>query len=122
MTDLSVHDGPILVFTMLRSSRSRWAEIRSRPLDVQRSRVARGDIVVIPTGSAFLFSLPPDVFELIGELRVPGSSLAATMNTSVGAGFYADAWGPLPYTLGRAPGELYLLFGATEPWEFRRHP
>lgn len=37
----------------------------------------------------------------------------ATMDPSVGAGFYASVWGPLPFAFGRAAPERY------EVWEAR---
>jgi hypothetical protein len=34
----------------------------------------------------------------------------ATMNLQVGAGFYADVFGPLPFAFGRVPPERFTVY------------
>jgi hypothetical protein len=38
-------------------------------------------------------------------LTFPGPSLLATWNETMGAGFYASLWGPLPFVFGHVPPE-----------------
>jgi len=33
----------------------------------------------------------------------------ATLSPRLGAGFYVDEWGPLPFAFGRVPPERYVL-------------
>ena len=70
----------------------------------------RGDIIIIPTNNTNLHPLPEglavqnEIFE-IDLLRWVG-----TMNFPLGAGFYTDIWGPLPFATGTVEPEQYLVF------------
>jgi len=69
-----------------------------------------GDIIIIPTNNTNLHPLPEglaiqnEIFE-IGLLRWVG-----TMNYPLGAGFYTDIWGPLPFAIGTVGPEQYFIF------------
>jgi hypothetical protein len=73
--------------------------------------IASGDILVIPENNCFTFPLGDSVNETILEImRLPLETMATTMNRDIGAGFYLDLWGPLPYALSlRLPPERYNI-------------
>src|SRR5208282_579672 len=82
------------------------------PWDLESSVVNPGDRLAIPHNNSNL--LPPDPREVAMRetLTVPGPSLLATWNETIGAGFYASVWGPLPFVFGRVPPEgvtVYVL-------------
>lgn len=45
----------------------------------------------------------------IGEVVVPGPRWLTTWNPETGAGFYAAAFGPLPFAFGRVPPEIVTI-------------
>jgi hypothetical protein len=81
----------------------------ARPLDWRRSRLAPGDRVAIPVDNANVVALPADAV-VHREIRdLPVLPFLATLNPRVGAGFYAEEWGPLPFAFGRIPPDRYVL-------------
>jgi hypothetical protein len=54
MTDLAVHDGPIRPFTTVRSSRSRWPEIRTKTI------IAGENLIAVDWVGAKKMGLDPD--------------------------------------------------------------
>jgi 4-amino-4-deoxy-L-arabinose transferase-like glycosyltransferase len=78
-----------------------------KAIDVKGSRLAPGDLVVIPNNNTNLFPIRPEWFLRIARSEQPGCRWLATMNPVVGAGFYADVWGPLPFAVGSVPPEYY---------------
>jgi 4-amino-4-deoxy-L-arabinose transferase-like glycosyltransferase len=81
----------------------------ARALDWRRSRLAAGDRVAIPVDNANVVALPADAV-VHREIRdLPVLPFLATLNPRVGAGFYAEEWGPLPFAFGRIPPDRYVL-------------
>ena len=88
----------------------RYMEARgASPLDVQRSRLAAGDRIVIPDNGSNLFPLQPDAVAPRAETDLAPFPLLTTLSPYLGAGFYIDVWGPLPFAFGRVPPERYLV-------------
>jgi hypothetical protein len=81
-----------------------------RAIDVNKSRFAPNDIVVVPANNTNLFPMPPEWSKFISTIEVPSSGWITTMHTQLGAGFYADVWGPLPFAVGDVPPERYDIF------------
>ena len=54
---------------------------------------------------------------LVSRIDVPILAPVATVQPIVGAGFYSDSWGPLPFAIGRVPPERYFLFEILRPGE-----
>jgi len=79
-------------------------------LDVKRSDLKPGDALAVPSNNTNLF--PPDSrkTDLVEIYRVPGPWLLATCNDTMGAGFYASVWGPLPFAFGRVPPETVSVY------------
>ncbi len=82
------------------------------PLDLQSSAPKHGEIVVIPQNNSGAMPLRDGVAEPAGRIEVGGPRHLATMSHAIGAGFYADVWGPLPFAVGSVPPEMYYLFRA----------
>lgn len=70
----------------------------------------RGDIIIIPTNNTNLHSLPEEVAVRNEIFEVDLLRWAGTMNFPLGAGFYTDIWGPLPFVIGTVETEQYLVF------------
>ena len=81
----------------------------AQALDWRRSRLSRGDRVAIPIDNANVVALPGDAVVHRAVLDVPVHPFLATMSPPLGAGFYVDDWGPLPFAFGRVPPERYVL-------------
>jgi hypothetical protein len=85
------------------------------PLDMKDSVVAPGERLAIPRNNSNLLPfdrfLPPSQEAIRREvLMVPGPAWLATCNGTVGAGFYASVWGPLPFVFGRVPPESVAVY------------
>jgi hypothetical protein len=66
--------------------------------------------MVLALNSTVLFPLKQDNLRLAERfIATPWKGLA-TMNRAMGAGYYWDQFGPLPYAVGRAPPDEYLVF------------
>jgi 4-amino-4-deoxy-L-arabinose transferase-like glycosyltransferase len=87
-----------------------YMEARGTPaFDWRRSLLSAGDRVAIPLGNANVLVPPADAFVHRDELDVAVLPFLATLNARVGAGFYVDDWGPLPFAFGRVPPERYVV-------------
>jgi 4-amino-4-deoxy-L-arabinose transferase-like glycosyltransferase len=81
-----------------------------KAVDMRKFRFYRGDIMVIPSNNTNLFYVPEQYINLVQTITLPSFPWLATMNSTVGAGFYADIWGPLPFAIGKVPPEKYDVF------------
>jgi 4-amino-4-deoxy-L-arabinose transferase-like glycosyltransferase len=88
-------------------------ELGARALDQHRSIVANGDLLVMPAPNTDLFGVP-DWARMIDAIRVPASRWLVTMNRDMGAGFYADAYGPLPFVIGSVPPSRFTVYQAAQ--------
>ena len=81
-----------------------------RPFDYRGSDVSRGDIVIVPTNNTNTSRPAEGAVRLDHTVELESSRWLATMNPSVGAGFYAEIWGPLPFAVGTVTPERYHAF------------
>jgi hypothetical protein len=83
----------------------------ARPLDV-RSTAAdkRGDIFVVPGNNTCVFWPRREKVLLREIIEVPAGAGLTTMNPEIGAGFYADVFGLLPFSVGAVPLGRYHVF------------
>jgi hypothetical protein len=86
------------------------ANYGGKALDFIRSSPIGGDIIVIPVNNANVAPLPEDRTFLLVVFEFIPCRWLSTMNTSTGAGFYTDMWGPLPFAFGRVPAEEYHIY------------
>lgn len=90
-----------------------------KAIDVQGSSLSPGDHVAIPFNNTSLYQLPENSVPQTGSIQRSPFPFLSTMNFLVGAGFYADVWGPLPFVIGKIPPEKYLLYTVSAPLEIR---
>jgi len=81
-----------------------------KAIDVQKTRAMTGDFLVVPDNNTNVYAPPKESASLVETLEVPSSRWIATMRRDLGAGFYADEWGPLPFVVGKVPPERYQIF------------
>jgi hypothetical protein len=87
----------------------------ARPVDIGRSQPQPGDVVVIPSNNAWPIVPKDEIIGPTAQLRYHVFPWLVTVNHRMHAGFYADAAGPLPFTFGRAPEEIYGLITIVGP-------
>jgi len=85
-------------------------------LDLEHSEINAGDYMASPMNNVFV--LPPDPQKvkatILDVFTIPGPHLLATLNETIGAGFYGSILGPLPFAFGRVPPERVFVV-ALEP-------
>jgi hypothetical protein len=85
-------------------------------MDRSRLECNPGDIVAIPMTNNYGNCLfPGDLIEHEATIIVPASRWLATMHMLMGAGYYANRIGPLPFAFGPVTIEEYQLFRVREP-------
>ena len=87
------------------------------PLDMKSSMLYTGEQLVVPSNSPNVASFSKDV-SLQTVLQTTPRTFVTTMDRAVGAGFYASAWGPLPFAFGQPRPERYELFTVTRGIRF----
>jgi len=83
----------------------------AKAIDYHATRFFPGDIIVVPERSSNVSPAPADRTRLLETIEIPGRGWVSTMR--LGAGFYSDAFGLLPFTLGRVPSERYKIYEGT---------
>jgi 4-amino-4-deoxy-L-arabinose transferase-like glycosyltransferase len=86
--------------------------LNSQAVDFEKTgKINPGDILVIPANNTVnLRSVPEEAASPLPELKFNEGRWLTTMDPSVGAGFYTDLWGPLPYAFGTVTPERYALY------------
>jgi 4-amino-4-deoxy-L-arabinose transferase-like glycosyltransferase len=84
-------------------------QMGAKPVDVKEFRAAVGDVVAVPTTNTNLFEMPASS-PLKESFDVTSTPWIATMNYPLGAGFYADVFGPLPFVVGPVAPERFTIF------------
>lgn len=82
------------------------------PVDFKHPALRPGQMVALPANNTNIKPLDQNNAVLLGTVTVPVPSPLATWDPSIGAGFYASVWGPLPFAFGKVPPgqvSLYLL-------------
>ena len=82
----------------------------AKALDYKKSTLNKDDIVIIPSNNSNLRLLPKDKFQQIEVLSLMPCRWLATLHKSLGAGFYWDAKGPLPFVFGVTAPEQYFVY------------
>ncbi|MHC4395009.1 MAG: ArnT family glycosyltransferase [Planctomycetota bacterium] len=82
------------------------------PVDFLRFRPAAGDIIVKPSTNTNtnVRPVPESKVYLRHSFEITPCRWLATLNASVGAGFYADVWGPLPFAVGHVAPQEYHIY------------
>jgi hypothetical protein len=79
-------------------------------IDIRRTSLVKGDLVVVPFNNTNIFPLSKEVFFLSGRMELPLFPGLAVMDSAAGAGFYTSLWGPLPFAFGAVPDEKYYIY------------
>jgi 4-amino-4-deoxy-L-arabinose transferase-like glycosyltransferase len=80
-----------------------------RPFDSKQPAVRPGDLIVLPFNNTNLVAIRPETVERLFILELPVLPWVSTMNQAMGAGFYSDKRGPLPFAFGSVPVEKYYI-------------
>jgi 4-amino-4-deoxy-L-arabinose transferase-like glycosyltransferase len=87
-----------------------YAEAKGlRTYDSTRSQLQPGDLMVLPFNNTNLIPIPKEKAERLTILELPVLPWLATVSKPVGAGFYMDILGPLPFAFGAVPPEKYYI-------------
>jgi hypothetical protein len=84
-----------------------------RPFHYQSFHFIDGDLLVIPgnnTNASSPQSVPFESVEVEYSLKFPVNIGVTTTSPTLGAGFYSDVLGPVPYLFGPVPPEEYTIF------------
>ncbi|MCZ7648372.1 MAG: glycosyltransferase family 39 protein [Planctomycetota bacterium] len=90
----------------------------ARPVDRGGSTLAPGDVLVVPKHNASVYAPPEAGARLIQVLEVPVSSGVSVASTRLGAGFYSDVWGALPFAFGATDPDVYEVYQLEEEVKF----
>jgi len=85
------------------------------PVDFKSSPLASGDIVAVPSNNTNLLPPSPQKSKLLDTFTANRFAVAATMDQSIGAGFYSSVWGPLPFAFGRPAPEQVMVYELKSP-------
>jgi hypothetical protein len=80
-----------------------------QPVDFSTYHFLAGNAYVLPENNTNLANLPAKFIASRQEFDVAMKTRATTMRLEMGAGFYSDLSGPLPYAFGPVPPERYFL-------------
>jgi hypothetical protein len=78
----------------------------AQPL-IMSGSFAPGALLVTPENTTNTLPIAPQFVGAEQILQIEPRAYASTM--ALGGGFYSSAWGPLPFSFGKAPRERYLL-------------
>ena len=94
------------------------------PIDVERSALAPGDIVVVPWNNYEFFPLPAGSVALVEVLEYGSDSWmnVAGSTENQAAGFYSATFGPLPFTIGKLPLQKYDVVKVFARTQFQSQP
>ncbi len=79
-------------------------------LDMEYPQAKPGDIIIVPSNNSTPEYFPENMVDFVSVFEFIPCRWLATMDRSLGAGFYSDVWGPLPYVFGGPEPEQYHVF------------
>ena len=81
-----------------------------KAIDFEYPQVTHDDIVIIPPNNTNIEYLPMEMVYLREVLQFALYQKVAVMNMQMGAGFYLDMFGPLPFVAGSVSPEEYYIY------------
>jgi hypothetical protein len=81
-----------------------------QPFVVKDKPIRVSDLVVVPMFNTNTMPLDEWIADAVDDLAFDVIPFVSTMNVVMGAGFYSDAAGPLPFVIGAAPQEQYRVY------------
>jgi hypothetical protein len=85
-------------------------EAGAAPMDFKHPELKPGQVVALPANNTNVRPLDQNQVVALGTITVPNPGWLATWNPAVGAGFYASAWGPIPFAFGPVSPERVSLY------------
>jgi 4-amino-4-deoxy-L-arabinose transferase-like glycosyltransferase len=85
-------------------------ESGARAVVLNRSSLDGGDLLVLPRNNTSVVWPAPPWTRPRKTHAVPAGRWLTTMSQELGAGFYSDFRGPLPFSVGAVPPETYEVF------------
>jgi hypothetical protein len=80
-----------------------------QPVDFSAQFVRDGLLMVIPENNTNVHAIGMDMIGARQTLEFNVNVGVASMSIPLGAGFYSDLWGPLPFAIGSTPPERYAV-------------
>lgn len=77
------------------------------PLDTSNATFRPGDFLLSPQNNVNVEQIPARYAGHVTRTGVPASRWLAVMSRALGAGYYSDLFGPLPFAFGRQQVDLY---------------
>lgn len=71
--------------------------------------VSDGDFFVSPFYNTAMHNLHSGIVRNTWYLKMPQFGWLTAWNPQVGAGYYADSWGPMPFVITRVPDEQFVI-------------
>jgi 4-amino-4-deoxy-L-arabinose transferase-like glycosyltransferase len=93
------------------------------PVDTRRPQLSQGDYIATPLRTENSNIYPMNKEGPLAErstILVPVRGCLSTMNGGTGAGFYASAWGPLPFVFGPIPAQTLKVFAYDPSGEIKK--
>ena len=93
----------------------------ARPLDKRAFAMAPGDHLISPTGNTNVSATSSPPFAPAGKVTIAAAGWISTMQIDLGAGFYSDGFGPLPFYLGPGAPQVFEVARFDPPtWQLPR--
>jgi len=87
--------------------------LSGKEIDSHTTQLYPGDIIIIPENNTNVSPAPEGRTRLVETIEIPGGRWISTMR--LGAGLYSDAFGLLPFTVGKVPAERYKVYEGILP-------
>lgn len=71
--------------------------------------VTDGDFFVSPYYNTAMHNLHTGIVRQHWDMKMPQFAWLTAWNPQVGAGYYADSWGPMPFVITRVPPEQFVI-------------
>jgi hypothetical protein len=84
-------------------------KLGATPVDFRRSNIRTGEFMVVPLNNTGVVK-PANGFDLVETREYSHYSIIAIMSPAGSSGFYASAFGPLPYSFEKPLSEVYLIY------------
>ena len=98
-------------------------KLGGQPIDVERSLLQPGDVVVVPEIGTYIHASTRSVGWVEGLVFSPFSwmnLMGGTKNEA--AGFYGANWGPVPFAFGKLPAQPYFVVKVFSRVQFNTQP
>jgi len=84
--------------------------IGAKPIAFNKSKIAKDDIVVIPSNNSNVLMPDREQFKNTHQFELMPCRWISTMSSTLRSGFYWDGRGCMPYSFGKAEPEKYFIY------------